>query len=448
MNNLDLFKMALRNLAKRKLRTSLTILSVIIGTCSIIIMVSLGVALDEKFTEEINNMGSITEINLQGYKDKITKDEIAIIKNIKNVEAITPVIDGNIRLVAGGKYVGAFSVKGIDPETMEIFGYKTKEGRILSSEDKNKNSIVFGSDTIYNFFRKGKASEWYSYFSSYDEGSKKFDIFKEKLKITTDRLFGSKNANSTSSNIVHKMFDAKAVGILQENGEYDYERKHVIYMPFESVEKISKEIAKVNKNKIGNASEKPGYTSVLIKADKFENVEDITKAIEKLAEKNGKEFGIYSQAIFIKTTKRVSGMIQLLLGAIGGISLLIAAIGIANTMIMSIYERTKEIGIIKVIGARVVDIKKLFLLEATLIGLIGGILGVTVSLILSYILNTITSMIIANLDIGVSTIKVSSIPFWLSSFSLVFSSLIGLISGYLPAKKAVKIEALKAIKTE
>ena len=123
---------------------------------------------------------------------------------------------------------------------------------------------------------------------------------------------------------------------------------------------------------------------------------------------------------------------------------------------MAIYERTREIGIMKVIGAKVSDIKKLFLLEAILIGFLGGGIGVLFSHLISFGLNKASPFLMEmmgmsmnmGLDPSNSTTKISSIPFWLSISSLIFASIIGLLAGYFPARRAVKIEALKAIKSE
>ena len=144
---------------------------------------------------------------------------------------------------------------------------------------------------------------------------------------------------------------------------------------------------------------------------------------------------------------------MLILGSLGGISLLVAAMGITNTMIMSIYERTREIGIMKVLGCVVGDIRTVFLLEAGLIGLGGGAIGVLLSYAISFVLNMLGSGGLGSLLGGMyygggDATRISVIPIWLVGLALVFSTLIGLISGFSPANRAVKISALEAIKHE
>ena len=193
-----------------------------------------------------------------------------------------------------------------------------------------------------------------------------------------------------------------------------------------------------------------GYERVIVKCKNLDSVQEVMDQIKDLG-----EFNVYSPIEYITSAKKTNTSIQILLGSIGGISLFIAAIGITNTMVMSIYERTKEIGIMKVIGARLVDIKKLFLLEAILIGFLGGGIGVLFSHIVSLVINKVAQFLMGELGmigmgagVGDEVAKISSIPFWLSISSLIFASFIGLMAGYFPAKRAVKIEALKAIKSE
>ena len=141
-------------------------------------------------------------------------------------------------------------------------------------------------------------------------------------------------------------------------------------------------------------------------------------------------------------------IIQLVLGGLAAISLLVAAIGIANTMIMSIYERTREIGIMKVLGCFISNIRIMFLMEAGMIGLLGGGIGVLISYIISFFMNKFGSGLMSSMMGTDGSTPISIIPLWLVLLALIFSSFIGLISGFYPANRAVKISALEAIKNE
>lgn len=450
MNKLDLIFMALKNLSKRKVRTALTVLSVVIGATSIIVMVSLGVALDVKFDDEIKSISTITQIDLMGFNSKITRKDIDNIKKMKNVEAVSPNVFSTVNISIADKYVGVFNVVGVDSSSMELFNFQVEQGRLLDSSDSNKNSIVFGGKAIYAFSKKGKADSWYKYIDAPEDEKDiiNIDVLNSKAKINTNPNFGVKKQKGDSPiNNTNKSFPANIVGVLASKN--DYYLDHYIYMPIERLEFLKKQTNQLNSNKPPNQpSSKKGYENVKVKVNDFKNVEDITAELKEYFAKDKRDITVQNAASFIQSAKRMTKMVQSLLGGIGGISLFIAAIGIANTMVMSIYERTKEIGIMKVIGAKVSDIKDLFLLEATLIGCIGGFLGVLFSYFTSFLLNNFISKYLSQfLDID-SAQKISVIPFWLSFGSLIFSSLIGLLAGYLPARKVVKIEALKAIKTD
>ena len=136
--------------------------------------------------------------------------------------------------------------------------------------------------------------------------------------------------------------------------------------------------------------------------------------------------------------------VQLVLGGIGSITLLVAAIGIINTMVMSIYERTREIAIMKVIGATFNDIRLMFLAEAGLIGLLGGIFGLIFSYTLSFIVNKFAVGIMGGM--GAEGSAISVIPWWLAVFAIVFSILIGLLAGVYPANRAVKLSPIEAMR--
>lgn len=145
-------------------------------------------------------------------------------------------------------------------------------------------------------------------------------------------------------------------------------------------------------------------------------------------------------------------MIQAVLGGIGAISLLVAALGITNTMIMSIYERTREIGVMKVLGCLLTDIRQLFLWEAGIIGFTGGITGLLLSIGASLLLNRFGGSLGGFLGGGSGPdgqpLPISVIPLWLSCSSVGFATLVGLVSGFAPANRAMKLSALEAIRSE
>jgi len=223
------------------------------------------------------------------------------------------------------------------------------------------------------------------------------------------------------------------VGILAEsNSEKDYSA----YMNRSSLEKIMEEERRNNRNERNRNQDQ--FERVRVKVDTIEDVESVQSAIQALG------YQTFSLTDILNSMKETSRMIQGILGGIGAVSLLVAAIGITNTMVMSIYERTREIGVMKVIGAQLTDIKKLFLIEAGLIGFSGGVVGVLLSLLISMGLNHIGAGFMG----PGSTSGMSVIPLQLALMAVAFSTLIGIVSGYSPARRAMKLSALEAIRND
>ena len=185
------------------------------------------------------------------------------------------------------------------------------------------------------------------------------------------------------------------------------------------------------------------YTQVKILTDNIEHTEAVQEAVEAMG------YEATSMAQVRQEMQGYLGVIQMVLGSLAAISLLVAAISITNTMIMSIYERTREIGIMKVLGCFISNIRLVFLMEAGMIGLLGGVLGTIISYAISAVMNFLGSGLFGSMmGIQAADSQISIIPLWLVLLALVFSTIIGLISGFYPANRAVKISALEAIRNE
>ena len=156
-------------------------------------------------------------------------------------------------------------------------------------------------------------------------------------------------------------------------------------------------------------------------------------------------FQASSRADWMEQSEKQSGMIQAVLGGIGAVSLFVAAIGIANTMMMSIYERTKEIGIMKVLGCDMGVIRNMFLIESGFIGFMGGVIGVAFSYGVSFLVNRFLQ--IGQVMTGQAG-DISRIPVWLSGAAVGFAVLVGMAAGFFPALRAMKLSPLAAIRNE
>lgn len=245
--------------------------------------------------------------------------------------------------------------------------------------------------------------------------------------------------------IRHEM---KVTGITKEDYGKGWETSEGIMMSIDTMKALMK---KVDGN--ANNANKLTYSSISVKVEDISLVSEVESTIKEMG------YYTYSMESMRESMEESSRRIQLMLGGLGAISLFVAAIGITNTMIMSISERTREIGIMKALGCYVRDIRMLFLMEAGAIGMMGGILGCVVSLLLSAAINLVSMGVLESGQItvemlmqsvfggeGVSRISVVSVG--LLIFGVTFSIMVGLVSGYYPANKAVKIPALEAIKHE
>ncbi len=452
MKIFDVIRMAFRNLFRSKVRTILTVLGIIIGTTAIIIMLSLGIAINTSYKEQMSRMGDMNVITVYPNYEKIdtrrnrrdewveptiSQAELDQIAQIPNVEAVTPFYETTVKMEIG-KYLGYVSIVGLKPEAMEALNYKVSEGRLLVPGDTNQ--IVFGFDMKQQFWNpKDRNSRRWWYSDSTEE--KDFDFLEDKIKMTFDLSYGERFPGSSARK--PKLYKVEGVGILEEG---NWETAYRAFMNIEELLKLQEEYNRSNNPDQGGKRKQKdtevGYQQAKVKVNEIKNVLDVQEQIRATG------LNAYSMAESLEQANKTQAVMQGVLGGIGAISLLVAAIGIANTMIMAIYERTKEIGIMKVIGARLKDIRRLFLYESSMIGFIGGVIGVGVSYGLSHFLNTVGVRFLSGSIGMVGDAKLSIIPIWLAVLGMAFSAFIGLISGFLPARKATKLSALTAIHTE
>lgn len=455
----DLIAMALRNLNARRLRTFLTVLGVIIGATSIIIMLSIGVGFKKINNDFFASLGDLTvldvrsnmiwsdEMEKNARKDnkKLNNQAVNEIKQVPHVSAVMALYSGNANLKSG-RLESYAQVVAIDPNVMEAFGYKVQKGRLLNSSDKT-GGVVLGNkvENFNNYERR-----------IYDKHVDTMKNVVNMVNLHMDRSnkdggmydggFDSMDGGmdgGTSGEPKELSEKLKVVGILEDTE--DWQKSQAMIMSFDYLEKLQKDMEKLNMVKPLNKV-KLQYDNIKVKVDDAKNVDAVSAELKDLGYNPTNYY-----AEMLKQSQQQLVIVQAVFGAIGGIAFLVAAIGITNTMIMSIYERTKEIGVMKVIGASIKDIQKLFLVESGFIGFIGGAMGIIISLLLSTLFNVLSRSFFMNEFQGTGATlnpKISIIPLWLIITALVFSSLVGVIAGYIPARRAMKLSALEAIRTE
>ena len=183
-----------------------------------------------------------------------------------------------------------------------------------------------------------------------------------------------------------------------------------------------------------------GYGSILLRADNTANIESVGKDVKKLG------YGAQTAKEMLEQIEKIFGLVGLIIGAIGGIVLFVAALGIINTMIMATYERTREIGIMRACGATRADIRKLFIFEAGLLGFLGGIIGLALSFGLAKIGNSIGNQIAASQNVPITDI-ISFQP-WLIISVIALTTFIGILAGLLPAIRASRLDPVEALRYE
>lgn len=448
MSIFDLFSMAFMNLWRRKLRAALTVLGMIVGTASIVVMISLGIGVNAGYLESLEKTGSLMTIKVQpesydavpmektsargggaSSTKKLDDKSVAFFTKLEGVHAVTPIIYGGSSMLKAGKYFAGLQLIGIDSAVAEQFGIEVAEGTMFKRND-SKPEIIFGSEIVRSF------SDPISYKPAVNkDGNPLIDPLHASMKLTFDwnNIAPQQPAlvivdPTVPSTPKGKMYAVKIVGLIgaTNGGELDYQA----FMDINTMKKLAKE----NKDFFYMPTT-GGYNEIWVKCDTINDVERVQKQIK------AEGYGAWSLADALNMAKESSKQLQALLGAIGGVSLFVAALGIMNTMLMSIYERTKEIGIIKVLGCRMGNILSLFLVEAAYIGLIGGAAGVALSYGISLVVNKLLAGAMGG---GMQSV----IPLYLSLGALIFSAFVAIASGLYPAVKAMRLSALGAIRSE
>lgn len=449
----DLLQLSLRNLWRRKLRTFLTVLGVLIGTTSIVVMVSFVVAQTAYFYEMINSNNELTTIKVRksyNYKEKesnsteekiIDAELLTELAKLPGVKKAYPVLEKQI-LFKSGNYQSNNSVVALPNEALAEYNYDMvdADGHKLDFDyadfSKGRLQFVIGDDFAKNFYNSnGRDSDDYE--------KDKIDPFAKALVYYLEVDMGNKDA---APGYTPKRFHADVVARIKPK-ERDYESRWRVYTNLETLENILKKEFRGRgfedqpRTKSGRWTGKIAYSYILLRTESLDDSKSLVKLIEDMG------YTAESQAAWIDQINDQMKQMGMVFGGIGAISLLVAAIGIANTMMMSIYERTKEIGVFKVLGCKLPNIRNMFLIEASSIGFIGGVIGLILSTLLSFILNSASTQGGIGIGVGGGS-KISMIPFWLYALGLIFSTLIGMLSGLLPALRAMKLSPLEALRTE
>ncbi|MFA9378480.1 MAG: ABC transporter permease [Lachnotalea sp.] len=463
MKFLDLLQMSATNLWRRKLRTALTVLGVVIGTASIVVMLSLGFGLNKSTMEQIEESGGLTTINVSYSGDnsnsntsssslessssgndaensssgdtlKLDDEAITSITELEHVVVASPIL-GVSAIARQGIYEGYLNIIGMSVDALQKMNIPLAEGTLPQAGEDLK--FVFGNQVIGDFYNR-KTQEGYWELGELPD----VDLVNTPLFIIydTDAYFAAQDGEGASPKKYIMSGNAVVEGDMETYSDYSWNT-------YVDIEALKTQLKKAFKGKAipGQPSTKSGkgygkfeYSQAYVQVDKMNNVMTVQNEIVAMG------FEASSNAEYLKTMQKQYRSIQAVLGGIGAVSLFVAAIGIANTMMMSIYERTKEIGIIKVLGCGLGNIRTMFLTEAAFIGFFGGMFG----LILSYLISWIINKFLAGAYGYADGATLSYIPMWLPLIALIFAVFVGMLAGLFPALRAMKLSPLAAIRNE
>lgn len=398
-------KMALDGMVSNKLRTFLTLLGIIIGVGAVIAMVSLGFGVKESIKDNISKLGSnllmvsaggrtATGARLAaGEGARLTFDDMkAIEKQVDGISGISASVNSTYQLVAGNQNWTS-RVEGTTPSNFAIQNYEVADGRLFTERDMNSRArvCVIG-------------------------------------KTVADNLFPGDDPVGQVMRINKAPF--QIIGVLKAKGSsgMGQDQDDTVIIPLTTAQNRMMGITHVQRITVQAENEN-------VINDVQAEVEQVLRVRHKIKDGDYDDFTISNMAAIMDTMMETANSITLLLGCIAAISLLVGGIGIMNIMLVSVTERTREIGIRKALGATYDNILLQFLIEAMVIGIVGGFFGVALGIGASYGLSYFA---------GWNTV----IAWWAIVVAVVFSVGIGLFFGIYPARKAALLDPIDALRYE
>ncbi|MBR1599847.1 MAG: ABC transporter permease [Lachnospiraceae bacterium] len=448
-----IWRLCIANMKQRGIRTGLTILGVVIGVISVVSMLALGLGVKNELLSEATMDGSVTDITIFGSnegkrKDKmITDRRIVDIEAIPHIESVTPMLSAN-SFIKYDRYVAYMEITGVPRTYLEAM--KPVKGSV-PEVNGTRLSVLMGSGALNLFYNENTGVSYAEANAPTKEEQKEMD--EEDENVSSDQendsqassYGGAKRWNDLSGEYMEAYFGFDEEGksirtpIAGMLSEYEYQ----MYCDMDTLKKLLKRNAVDGRiegqptDEDGNTINEWVYSYAVVKVDDVENVDTIVKRLSDMG------YQAESNKEFVDEVQREIKIIQILLGGIGAIALVVAVIGIGNTMTTSVYDRINEIGVLKVLGCDPDELMGLFLLESGILGGIGGVIGLICSFGISKF--GINKLGVKLLEMPKNT-QLAVIPPWLAISSIVLAVVLGIFAGFLPAKWASKMRPIDAVR--
>ncbi|MBN1430604.1 MAG: ABC transporter permease [Anaerolineae bacterium] len=433
----DLLRLIWANLVRMRGRVVMTGMGVLIGTAAIIVLIALATGLQQSTMGGLSDFGPINQITVlpgaymqafggegAGFRSDaiLTPKKLEGFSRIDGVVTVTPVEQFlGSKTLRFNRLVGSSSILGIDPRAVRDMGIEMERG----SDRLNRDTVIVGARVAETFADPRRR----------ESGAENApDLFGQTLTLEMTRT----NDEDRDETRIVKL---RVGGVLKERGGQD---DNSIFLDIDTFEDL-------NAWSTGKRVDRRalGYSQAIL----IVNDPKLMLQIESSLITN-EGFYAYSARSTLAALNMIFAIIQAVFGGIGAIALIVAAIGIANTMVMSILERTREIGLMKAVGATNRDVMSIFIGEAGAIGVLGGIGGVVFGIAVSKVIDLI-AMAYINAELAASGAtssggaeSIAVIPLWLPIFAVAFALVIGLISGIYPALRAVQLNPVTALKYE
>ena len=429
----DAVSLAMRNLRQAKLRTFLTVLGVAIGIASLSGMVSLGVGLQDQFVDRFTRSGMFDSINVlphlgefRGFggnrptrpeapRKPLDDSTIAELSGIEHVREVYP----NIRVPLEAKYGNQaqfVSAAGVPMSTRDRGPFQTiTHGSFFANE--TDPACMMSLDMARRFESEDPA------------------------KLIGRELTLGYAALDAQMQVRRVEFKTKVVGIVErETGPFAMGGAAVagVMLPLARAREINLSIASSQRSLMRERAADGLYQMIVVKVAAPHQTQAVEDKIRKLG------YGAFSLHDALENAKRGFLILDIILGLIGSIALAVASLGIMNTMVMSILERTREIGIMKAIGGSDGDVRRIFLIEASVIGFFGGLFGVLIGWVVGRIINFGANQYIVGQ--GGTAGNLFSLPIWLIAAAIGFSVFVSLAAGLYPARRAARLDPIHALR--